>query len=121
MRAGAAGRAGSPESGVPGTVLASGSGHAVVDEFVGLRHFLYGELHPGQLGLPARLEARHRVEHHVVELLGSGPVKGHARWHKPAAEPAPVPVPPPNLRSPSGPVLAAVHSHRAYLRHGSAG
>ena len=69
MRVGAAGRAGSPGSGDPGTVRASGSGHAVVGKLLGLRHLLDSELDAGQLGLPARFEARHRVQHHVVELL----------------------------------------------------
>jgi hypothetical protein len=42
---------------------------AVVDEFLRLGDLLDGELHSGQLGLPARLKAGHGVQHHVVELL----------------------------------------------------
>jgi cell volume regulation protein A len=89
-----------------------GQRHAVLIGAIEVRHFLDREFHVGQLGLPARLEPRHGLEHQVVELLGPAPVQRHARRYQPAAQPAPVPVPPPHpsLRT----VLAGLHSHRAY-------
>jgi hypothetical protein len=89
-----------------------------------VRHFLDREFHVGKLGLPARFEPRHRLEHQVVELLGPAPVKRNARRYQPAAQAAPVPVTSP--RRPAGEgcarkpspwpcaVLAGLHSHRAY-------
>jgi hypothetical protein len=47
---------------------------AVLVGGIEVRHFLDREFHVGKLGLPARLEPRHRLEHHVVELLGPAPV-----------------------------------------------
>ena len=114
----------------------TGQRHAVLIGGIEVRHLLDREFHVGKLGLPARLEPRHGLEHQVVELLGPGPVQRNARRYQPAAQPAPVPVPAPHPRARKGragagqgcvrkgctrppgrwpcAVLAGLHSHRAY-------
>jgi hypothetical protein len=69
-----------------------GQRHAVFIGGIEVRHFLDREFHVGQLGLPARLEPGHGLEHQVVELLGPAPVQRNVRRYQPAAQPAPVPV-----------------------------
>ena len=67
----------------------------VLADGVGVGNLLDRELHAGEFGLPARLEPGHRLEHHVVELLGPAPVERDAGRHQAAAQPAPAPVAPP--------------------------
>jgi hypothetical protein len=96
---------------------------AVVGQFIGVGYFLDRELHSRQLVAPARLEAGHGVEHHVVELLGPGAVQRHARGHQAAAQATSAAVPPPDapdrtgagvqarIGTVSGTVLTAAHSY----------
>jgi hypothetical protein len=88
----------------------TGQRHTVLVGGVEVRHFLDGEFHVGQLGLPARLEPRHGLEHQVVELLGPAPVQRNAGRYQPAAQPAPVPVTSPR------PCLRARHARKRYAR-----
>jgi cell volume regulation protein A len=92
----------------------TGQRHTVLVGGVEVRHFLDGEFHVGQLGLPARLEPRHGLEHQVVELLGPAPVQRNAGRYQPAAQPAPVPVTSPR------PCLRARHARKRYARNGCA-
>ena len=60
------------------------------------RDLLDRELHPGQLGLPARLQPGDRLQDELVEPLRPAPVQGHPGWGQHAAQPAPMPVAPPD-------------------------
>ena len=54
------------------------------------------ELHPGQLGLPAGLQPRDRLQDELIDPLRPAPVQRHPGRGQPAAQPAPMPVAPPD-------------------------
>jgi hypothetical protein len=69
----------------------------VEDDLVGTRvldpgHVLDGELHAGQLALPAALDVLHGVEDQVVELLGAAARQRQLGGDQPSAQTAPVAV-----------------------------
>ena len=97
-----------------GARVQPGQGHALRPDAgrVGRRDLLDRELHPGQLGLPAGLQPGHRLQDQLVETLRSASVQGYPGRGQHAAQPASMPVPPPD----TGPVISvsALHSCRAY-------
>lgn len=74
-----------------------------------LRDLLDRELDAGQLGLPAGLELRDRLEYMIIKLLGPAAVQRNAGRNQQPAQAAPVPVPPPDLRGGWPPGLAFLH------------
>ena len=78
----------------------------------GGRDFLDRELHGGQFRFPGRLELGHRQQHQVIKPLGPGPVQRHVGRDQGTSQPAPVPVPPPDVaRSTTADAVAVMHSN----------
>src|SRR5580700_8666373 len=102
-------------AGVGGPADDAGQRHAFVgDDGVEVWHFLDRELHVGQFGLPARLQPRDRLEHDVVELLGSAAVQRDPGRDQPAAQPAAMAITPPRPGPWPRTAFAGMHSYRAY-------
>src|ERR1700677_1219527 len=87
---------------------------AVGIEEVGVRDFLHGEFHVGQLGFPAWFQPGDGLEYQVIELLRTRTVQRYLWRDQSPAQPAPVPVPPPG--GPWGTGRTRRHSYRAYRR-----
>ena len=87
-----------PAGGARRAGIQPGQGHALRPEAgrIRRRDLLDRELHPGQLSLPARLQPGDRLQDELVEPLRPAPVQGDPGRGQHAAQPAPMPVAPPD-------------------------